>query len=272
MRINISGVIGNSYSILFKNRTVLVLCIIGAIIGTVFNSLFMVILTTMLYQPSAAFIPVGVPTPTPQISFDFVALILIAIVLTVFILVNLFIEGAVISAVSLDSKAEIGASVKKALSRYISLIGASIATSFISFISLLPGIILIVSMYFEIMNSGAIAGIVPLVLGMLLLIMPGMYVDLRISLSEVACIAGGKRAIDSVKSSWSITKGNLWSILAITLILGIIEGIVGAFFSWLYTPVGVFVQAMLAYPITIAFVLVYQQMQTPARAAKKPKK
>jgi hypothetical protein len=268
MGINISGIIGDSYNILFKNRTVLVLCIIGALIGTVFNSLLMAILTT-IFAPIYTIAPMGPLSTPPFSSYDLLPLALIAIV---FILVTLFIQGVIISAVSLGSKAKIGDSIKKAFSRYISLIGASIASSFVSFLALLPGIALFVSMFFGIGASGATTGLVLLVLGIVLLIIPGMYVNLRISLSEIACVAGGKSAIESVKNSWSVTKGNLWSIFAIIVVLGIIEGVVGAFFSFIYTPVGVFVQVILAYPITIALVLIYQQIQPPAQTAKKPKK
>lgn len=236
------NIFGQSYNMLFKNRTLLVLGIVGAVISTIIT-----LFSLSFLNPSALI--------TPIYSLSFWAGMIVGII--ILWLVEIFIGGAIISAASSGSEAELGASIRKAASRYVSLLGASIVSGALSLLAFIPGFALMALTIFG-------GGLITLIVGAVLVIIPGFYVALRLLLVSVACVAGGKRAIESVGNSWSITKGNLWTILSILLVLGLIAGIVGGITSMINRFAGSFVETLLSYPITIAMVLVYQQLSGSA--------
>lgn len=247
-------IIGKSYGMLFKNRTLLILGIVGAIVIAVAT---MFLTAPLMNLQNSTTLAANALSPT------FWAEVLVGLI--VLGLVGLFISGLIISAASMGDGADMGASFKMAASKYISFLGASIAGGFLSLIAFIPGIVLL--------SAGAVGygGAIALVAGIILLIIPGIYISLRLALYQAACIAGGKRAIESVKSSWAITKGNLWSILLVLIVLGIVEGIAGGIANYVNATLGTFVSTLLAYPITIALVLIYQQLApAPMKAEKTP--
>ena len=54
--------------------------------------------------------------------------------------------------------------------------------------------------------------------GLLLLIIPGIYLALRLSLAFPACVIDDQGALESLSTSWDVAHGNLLKLLGITII------------------------------------------------------
>lgn len=111
--------------------------------------------------------------------------------------------------------------------------------------------------------SGGIGYFIPLFLsyiiftlviafGFILLIIPGIYFGLRMSLFAPACVLETKDT-SCIRRSWNLAKGRIWKILSIILILSIISIVLG------FVPfIGSFISTLIIGPIqTIALTLVY---------------
>lgn len=71
-----------------------------------------------------------------------------------------------------------------------------------------------------------------LILGYILLILPGIYLTIRLSFIYYAVIIENRSATDAFARSWSLTKGFWWQIFwaffMLGLVIGLPAGIVGA--------------------------------------------
>lgn len=103
----------------------------------------------------------------------------------VFSLLNLFL-GAWSIKLAYESYQDNEISLKKeanyAFDKYLSFLGASILYAVIGFA------------------------------GVFALILPGLYLFVRLSLFDQDVIIGDNRAVESIKNSWEIVKGNWWEI------------------------------------------------------------
>ncbi|MDG5818763.1 glycerophosphoryl diester phosphodiesterase membrane domain-containing protein [Natronococcus sp. A-GB7] len=79
---------------------------------------------------------------------------------------------------------------------------------------------------------------VAVTIGLLLLILPGIYLAIRLSLAFPAIVIDDENAFDGLGTSWSVAKGNLLKLLGISVLAfvalfstGIVAGIVGALFE-----------------------------------------
>jgi hypothetical protein len=235
MRINAPEIVKQSYVALFNNRTLLILVVAWSAIVGVLPSLFI----SVLFQ---------------SIGIVGTAIVIVA----VFLLAEAFITGTIISATSMGSGATLEVSAKNAASRYVSLLGTSILSGILGLLALMPGIALMIVGIASMVYHGPLALLT--LVGVALVIMPGAYVSLRLSLSSVACVAGGKRAVESVKNSWSITKGSLWGMCGISMTLGITATLIGRIVVFLNDTVGSFVSVFLSYVFIIALVIIYQTL------------
>ncbi len=259
------NVIGRSYNMLFKNGTLLKLGAIGAIVSAIISFFIMTPLLAVK----------GDPVALSTLSSSPMFWIGIGVGIVASVLISVFIMGAIIRATYMGDTADLNDSAKVSLSRYVPLFCTNIGCGAISLFAFLPALVFIilgaaityVESYSGTAGSG---GTVFLGVGFVLAIMPGLYVALRLSLSEVACVAGGKRTFESLDRSWTATSGNLWGILAVILALGIVDGIAGGIVSALNSTAGAFVSAFLAYPITIALVLIYMQIAADRTVTAKP--
>jgi hypothetical protein len=234
-----SDVIGQSYNLLFKNKTLLVLGILGAVISAIVTMIFVSPLTSLDSSAMPSLLDPAFWAGA-------------AIGLVVVWIVSIFVTGLIISAASFDKKADYMSAVNKTLSRYVSLLGTSLVCGMVGIVAFVPSIALLV--------LGSLGGgIAATVIGFALLAL-GFYVVLRVSLSDVVCVVGGKGPVESVKASWAMTKGNLLSIFIVVLALSMIGGIAGGIVNYFNMPAGTFVNTLLAYPVTIAFVLIYKQL------------
>lgn len=60
------------------------------------------------------------------------------------------------------------------------------------------------------------------VVGLVLLIVPGIYFGVRLSLAIPACVIDDQSVSESLDTSWSVAKGNLLKLFGITLVSGLI--------------------------------------------------
>jgi hypothetical protein len=253
MAIIITNTVGEAYNRFFKNRTLLAIGFIGALISLalslVINSLFAPFVGIQ-GNPSAIMVLLSSPM--------FWAELVAAVV--VFGLIEIFVSGVFISAVVEGDNARIGSAARNAASRYVSLVGTCIASAAVSLLSMIPA----TAVFILLVSVGSTAS-VPVVLIMALiavvLVIIPIYVSMRLYLSDVFCVAGGKSAIASVRESWSTMKGNLWQILGITLAIGLIEVLIGMPVTlFINKSLGQFVELLLSYPTVVALVMVYMQL------------
>lgn len=261
MAINITNTVKEAYSRYFRNRTLLIIGFIGALVGLALSLAINFMLMPFIgirNNPSAATALLTSPMFWAEAIAAFV----------VFGLMEVFIAGVMISAVADGDDASIGSAVRNAASRYVSLIGACIASAGIVILGMIPTIV-VFGILAVLPNSvpAIVLGILGLV-GGLLMIIPA-YVSLRVMLADVFCVVGKKRAVAAVEGSWSVLKGNLWQVMGISIAIGFIEVVISMPFTILVNQsVGQFVEMLLSYPVTIALVLVY--MQLVGSSKKKP--
>ncbi len=95
------------------------------------------------------------------------------------------------------------------------------------------------------------------VLGSMALIIPGIYLAVRLYYFADAILIDGEGAISSLKTSWRIAKGNWWATFLILIIIGLFSTLINALISSAlsiatfgkHVEIGVFVQT----PITAVF-------------------
>lgn len=104
-------------------------------------------------------------------------------------------------------------------------------------------------------GKGLIAGIIfgiTVGIGTTLLILPGIYLALRLQFYTTAIVEGNMGAVESLKYSWKITKGKEWYLLKVAL-MSLLLVLVGMLFFF----VGAFVTAPLVYVMSAQ---VYRQL------------
>ncbi len=80
-------------------------------------------------------------------------------------------------------------------------------------------------MFLPMLLAAILSGIATFV-GFIFLLVPGIYLAIKFSLTGPALVAEGIRSpVDALKRSWELTKGNSLYILAFYLIIGIVGGI-----------------------------------------------
>ncbi len=158
------------------------------------------------------------------------------------ILVSIYLSGVAIAAAS--GKMDLNDALAKAGSRYLPLLGTTILS------------------------------IIIIILGFIALIIPGIYIMIRLALASPATVLENRSPVDSLKRSWAITAGNWWSIFWILFAIGIVVAIIRITFSIPSPVLGYLVDGFLAYVPVIASVLILQRLRgsIPDRSApKKPR-
>ena len=69
------------------------------------------------------------------------------------------------------------------------------------------------------------------VLGFIALIIPGIYIVVRLCVVAPAVVVEGHRGMDAIRRSWDLVKDNWWRILGILIVVGIIGGVFGGILS-----------------------------------------
>ena len=167
---------------------------------------------------------------------------LIVVLGIAWILVSIYLSGVAIAAAS--GKMDLNDALAKAGSRYLPLLGTTILS------------------------------IIIIILGFIALIIPGIYIMIRLALASPATVLENRSPVDSLKRSWAITAGNWWSIFWILFAIGIVVAIIRIIFSIPSPVLGYLVEGFLAYVSVIASVLILQRLRgsIPDRSApKKPR-
>lgn len=127
------------------------------------------------------------------------------------VLISILLTNMVVSKVYFGKSFKIKDSLKYALSRYLSVLGVYIIE--IILLLIIPAIVLIG--LFILIHAFAV---IFLILYLFLL----LYSGIKLSIAVPISLIGKKNPIDSVKSSWKITRNNWWTIFGVFLILWII--------------------------------------------------
>jgi hypothetical protein len=69
--------------------------------------------------------------------------------------------------------------------------------------------------------------------GLILLIIPGIFIAIRLSFVQVALIQDGQRGTNALKASWAITKGRFWATLWRLFVSGLIIIIIVIPVAWI---------------------------------------
>ena len=156
---------------------------------------------------------------TEMMRFLFLMLLLIILLL----LINLFLHGMVIKMSYDATKGEtsLSGSVKFVARKYGTLLLASIIFVIVVFLG--PYIVaVIISIPLLILRELKFPAMFIPFIGFGI---PAVFLVIKLLFYGYAILLDGNSAIDSLKKSWNITKGNWWRIFVIVLVFGIVEGI-----------------------------------------------
>ena len=235
---------------LYGKKSILTFAIIGALLYVIY---YAVIISPVAPLQSAS----------SKLSSAEIATVLSALPALIVGTVMLFLVDRFISAVIFSSAAakadDINVSIKNAKSRYLAFIGTYIVRDLILF-----GILAAVTVF-----AIAIGVLLVLQLGIIAVIaglVPFIYVFLRLSLAGAECVVGGKGVADSIKSSWRVTKGSLWYILAIYIVLVLAVGIIDTLLRTVFSLVGqqligIFFVTLVTYAEVSTTVLIYKVLE-----------
>jgi hypothetical protein len=110
--------------------------------------------------------------------------------------------------------------------------------------------------------------------GLILLVIPGIYVGVRLAVSIEALVVEGRRGTKAMARSWSLVGGHWWHSFAVLLVAGLLTGLVSSILTSLVGGMGWLVQAVaaaLAMTVTLPYaVLVGVLLYLDLRARREP--
>lgn len=247
-------IVKDSYSTLFRNRTVLAYVVITAVISSILVS----------SVTSLVGISPGVASASSLAAVHANLALLVAMVVVGF-LVSVFFAGAVLTAAQAGWKGGFADAARNSLSRYLSLLGADLLSAVIIAV---PFVAFYVFGLLVLFSSVSFVSVIPFIFGILLILVGVMLLALlgvRFSISLVGAINGNMRAVQSVKHSWQATKGSYWRVFAILLVIGIVMLVIGdglaiALRTLDLSAIGYFVLAILGGAGSVAIVRVYEAL------------
>ncbi len=119
---------------------------------------------------------------------------LIVYYLLIFLVIT-FLSGVAFLRIGTKKKMSIKKLLYKALRRYPALIGTTVLSSLI------------------------------IAVGLIVLIIPGVYLGIKLSVAQVSSVLDDKNPIEAIKESWRLTNGNWWYIFALFVLFIIVIGI-----------------------------------------------
>jgi hypothetical protein len=147
----------------------------------------------------------------------------------------------VVGQAVLGRKPDIGATWRATRGRVLSLIALMLLSGLFTVLAMTlliaPGVLLLI-------NNNTGAGVSLLLLGLLGFIVLAVWFSTKISLAAPAIVLEGHHALAGLRRSFELTKGAFWRILGITLLAGLLAGIVGTVLGLPFQVAGFF--AMLA--------------------------
>ncbi len=224
---------------------------VGKIIGNSFNTLFnnkAVLVMGVVAAVFSAVVQLVLPPPlatgvTPSLAVLWAYLFRVAAIGVVALLIGVYFTATIISAVRTKNLTK---ALGNAAGRYVYALAAAIVT-------------------------GIIVGI-----GFILLIIPGIYLLIRLTLAVPSVVLENRGPIEGIKRSWDLTKGNWWNIFVVLLVVGIVVLVIQTAVTIFSTVLGAAVGEFFAFAGTIAYVLILQalaaeskQKPTPVRSRKR---
>jgi len=104
--------------------------------------------------------------------------------------------------------------------------------------------------------------------GFILLIIPGIIVMVKLSVSVQALVVENKRGSEALSRSWNLTKGYFWHVLGVVLVtailVGIVQGIIAAPFgsNWFLAGIGASIGAIIVLPFgALVYVIMYLDLR-----------
>jgi hypothetical protein len=87
--------------------------------------------------------------------------------------------------------------------------------------------------------------------GLLLLIIPGIYIGVRLAVSIEALVVEGRRGTQAMGRSWELVGGHWWHAFGTLVVAGLLTGVVNAVITAPFGNTGWFVQAVAAAVATV---------------------
>jgi hypothetical protein len=89
------------------------------------------------------------------------------------------------------------------------------------------------------------------VVGLILFIIPGIYVGIRLATSTQALVVEGRRPTEAMGRSWELVGGHWWHAFGTLLVAGLLTGLVNALITAPFGGTGWFVRAVVAALATV---------------------
>jgi hypothetical protein len=87
--------------------------------------------------------------------------------------------------------------------------------------------------------------------GLILLVIPGIYIGVRLAVSIEALVVEGRRGTQAMGRSWELVGGHWWHAFATLLVAWLLIGVVNAVITAPFSGTGWFVQAVAAAVATV---------------------
>ena len=101
---------------------------------------------------------------------------------------------------------------------------------------------------------------VVVLIGLVALVIPGIYLAIRLYPYYASVVAGKYGPIDGLKRAWGMTRGQTWAILGLAIIIVVVILVVELAFSAANQILGAAVGGFLGYAQPVAGVLIYKQL------------
>jgi hypothetical protein len=87
--------------------------------------------------------------------------------------------------------------------------------------------------------------------GLILFILPGIYIGVRLAVSVEALVVEGRRGTQAMGRSWALVGGHWWHAFGALVVAGLLTGVVNAVITTPFNNTGWFVQAVAAAVATV---------------------
>jgi hypothetical protein len=87
--------------------------------------------------------------------------------------------------------------------------------------------------------------------GLILFIIPGIYIGVRLAVSIEALVVEGRRGTEAMGRSWELVGGHWWHAFGTLVVAGLLTGVVNAVITAPFSNTGWFVQAVAAAVATV---------------------
>lgn len=141
-------------------------------------------------------------------------------------LIGIFLHGLMIVLSAKGKKFSVQSAMSLVTSKYVTMFLASIvATLFVSavlVIVFIPSILVLSSIF----PPRGPSDFTPMLLSLPILVPIMIFIGLKLAYLHQTILLNGKGPISSLKTSWNVTKSNLWGILALVLLTAVISTII----------------------------------------------